>query len=114
MRQANPHRSGEQSRRTGLQNDRAAFSHRRKLLKVLFTLFVYSAGCLALVADARAQNYPSAAEQSFAQAPRTPQAARCKMLRTYGACKECAESRGFTPEQYNQPDQCGLKPGRFR
>jgi hypothetical protein len=94
---------------------RPLFSCWRYILKVLFTVFATTLGCLILAATlANAQNHYSAAEQSFAQAPRTPEAPRCKMLRTYGACKECAENRGFGPEQYNRPDQCGLKPGRFR
>src|ERR1700676_1236885 len=59
---------------------------RGNVLKALFTVFASAAGCLLLVTDfANAQNHSSAAERSFAQAPRTPQAARCKMLRTYGA-----------------------------
>jgi len=84
-------------------------------MKAQFTFLAAAWGFLALAAGfANAQNYSPAAEQSFAQAPRVLQVAKCKMLRTYGACRECAENRGFGPDQYNQPDQCGLKPGRFR
>jgi hypothetical protein len=99
------------------KKNRVAFSYGGNILKAQFTLLAATSGFLALAASfTNAQNYSPAAELSFAQAPppRAPQAARCKMLRTYVACKECAENRGFGPEQYNRPDQCGLKPGRFR
>jgi hypothetical protein len=97
------------------KKNRVAFSYGGNILNAQFTLLAATSGFLALAASfTNAQNYSPAAEQSFAQAPRVPQAARCKMLRTYEACRECAENRGFGPEQYNRPDQCGLKPGRFR
>jgi hypothetical protein len=47
--------------------------------------------------------------QSFAQAQKSSQPARCNMLKSQAECIACAQSRGFKQSQYMRPDQCGGK-----